>query len=320
MKDKKELSSAKLGVMVIAGVLFLVFSLYMIGKNQNLFGSSIQVFAVMNNVNGLVPGNNVRFKGIDIGTIKSIDMANDTSIYVSFLIKRKMQPYIKSNSLTAINTDGLMGNKMLQIIPQMDDARLIAAGDTLYPQDVLSTDEMLKRLGSTGDYFERISINLYEITKKLNESESLWDILSNQDLNSGIKETIAELHQASKNATDMTLIGKEMLLEFQHGDGIVNRAFTDTTLSNQMMYTMDNIMQTSEKSIILIESLKEWMEELKNGEGTAQLIFEDSTFRGEIEQTIRNLEAGTDNFNQNMEALKQNFLFRRYFRRMEKKE
>lgn len=53
MKDKKELSSAKLGVMVIAGVLFLVFSLYMIGKNQNLFGSSIQVFAVMNNVNGL---------------------------------------------------------------------------------------------------------------------------------------------------------------------------------------------------------------------------------------------------------------------------
>jgi phospholipid/cholesterol/gamma-HCH transport system substrate-binding protein len=54
--------------------------------------------------------------------------------------------------------------------------------------------------------------------------------------------------------------------------------------------------------------------------GTVQLVLKDSTFEAEIQQTITNLEAGTDNFNQNMEALKQNFLFRRYFKRLEKKE
>ena len=69
-----------------------------------------------------------------------------------------------------------------------------------------------------------------------------------------------------------------------------------------------------------MNDMKIWLESVQNAEGTVQLVLKDSTFEAEIQQTITNLEAGTDNFNQNMEALKQNFLFRRYFKRLEKKE
>ncbi|MFN3800161.1 MlaD family protein [Belliella pelovolcani] len=320
MKEKNELNSAKLGLMVISGVLFLVFSLYMIGKNQNLFGSSIEIVAVMDNVNGLVPGNNVRYKGMDIGTVKSIDMVNDSSIFVYFLVKRKMQPNIKQNALTSINTDGLMGNKILQIIPQDGDARPIMEGDTLYPQDVLSTDEMLKRLGSTGDYFERIAVNLYEITNKLNQSEALWQVLSDQEMTADIKSTIKELNQASQNATTMTKSGLDMLKKLEVGEGMVHTVFTNEKLSEQLIASMDNVMQTSENAVTLIAEIRNWLTEIQEAEGTVNLILQDSTLKSDIQQTISNLEAGTDNFNQNMEALKQNFLFRRYFRRLEKKE
>lgn len=320
MKEKKDLNNGKIGLMVISGVLFLVFALYMIGRNQNIFGSSISVVAVMENVNGLVPGNNVRFKGMDIGTIKSIDMENDSSIYVHFLVKRKMQAFIKQSSLTSITTDGLMGNKILQIIPQDGNAREIIEGDTLYPQDVLSTDEMLKRLGSTGDYFERISVNLYEITNKLNQSEALWKLLSDEEVSKNIRETLYELNQASQNATEMTKSGKEIMIEFQNGNGLVNKAFTDSLMSQQLATSMENVMATSEKAVLLMNDMKIWLESVQNADGTVQLILKDSTFKSEIQQTITNLEAGTDNFNQNMEALKQNFLFRRYFRRLEKND
>lgn len=320
MKDKTEMNSAKLGLMVILSILFLIFTLYVIGKNRNIFGSSITLVAVLENVNGLVPGNNVRFKGIDIGTIKSINMENDSSIYVHFLVKKNMQSFIKVNALTSITTDGLMGNKILQIIPQNNNFREITEGDTLYPQDAISTDEMLKRLGSTGDYFERISVNLYEITNKLNQSEALWGLLADQKMVNDMKETLAELNQASQNATAMTKAGKEMIQEFKNGNGLVNKVFTDSIMSDQLMNSMENVMLTSEKAVALMNDMKIWLESIQDGEGTVQLVLKDSTFKADIQQTITNLEAGTDNFNQNMEALKQNFLFRRYFRRLEKKE
>ena len=89
MKGKKILDNTKLGMLVIAGLIFLVFTLYMIGRNQNLFGTSITITAVVDNVNGLVPGNNVRFKGMNIGTVRSINMENDTSIFINLAVQKK---------------------------------------------------------------------------------------------------------------------------------------------------------------------------------------------------------------------------------------
>ncbi|HEU5291411.1 MAG TPA: MCE family protein, partial [Cyclobacteriaceae bacterium] len=106
--QNKQIDNAKVGLLVMAGVIFLVLTLYMIGKNRNLLGSTFTIKAVLTNVNGLVPGNNVRFKGIDVGTVKSIDVANDTAIYVTMTIDEEMKPYLRKNAIASIGTDGLM--------------------------------------------------------------------------------------------------------------------------------------------------------------------------------------------------------------------
>ncbi|HEY0769418.1 MAG TPA: MlaD family protein, partial [Sphingobacteriaceae bacterium] len=85
MKNKT-VNNAKVGLFVIAGIVFLVLTLYMIGKNRNLLGSTFMIRATVGNVNGLVPGNNVRYKGIDVGTVKSISVENDSAIIVTMLI------------------------------------------------------------------------------------------------------------------------------------------------------------------------------------------------------------------------------------------
>jgi phospholipid/cholesterol/gamma-HCH transport system substrate-binding protein len=112
---KKGIENIKVGTLVIAGLLFLIFTLYMIGKNRNLLGKTFVITAVVHNVNGLMPGNNVRFKGIDVGTVKSIEITNDTLINVIMIIDDKMQPFIKKNAIASIGTDGLMGNKLVNI-------------------------------------------------------------------------------------------------------------------------------------------------------------------------------------------------------------
>lgn len=62
------------------------------------------------------------------------------------------------------------------------------------------------------------------------------------------------------------------------------------------------------------------VDDLKDGEGTAGLILSDTILREKLFKSASNIEQGTDRFNQNMEALKHNFLFRRYFRKIEKEQ
>ena len=79
---KKSKDYIKLGVFVIAGLASLIILLYMIGKNRNLFDKTITVQTRFENVHGLMIGNNVRFAGIDVGTVKDIEIVNDSCIEV----------------------------------------------------------------------------------------------------------------------------------------------------------------------------------------------------------------------------------------------
>lgn len=105
----------RVGLFVMIGTAFLIFALYLIGAKQNLFGSTFRLKAQFKNVNGLMAGNNVRFTGIDVGTVESVDILNDTTVNVTMVIEDKVQEFIKKNATAAVGTDGLMGNKLINI-------------------------------------------------------------------------------------------------------------------------------------------------------------------------------------------------------------
>ena len=104
------ISNVKLGFFVIAGLLFLILLLYMIGRNESMFGDYFRLKARFHNVQGLNSGNNIRFSGIQVGTVKKVKILNDTLIEVDLLIESKMKNYIHKNAIVSITTDGLMGN------------------------------------------------------------------------------------------------------------------------------------------------------------------------------------------------------------------
>lgn len=304
--------------MVLAGMVFLIFTLYMIGKNQNIFGSSITIISVVEDVNGLVPGNNVRFQGIDIGTVKSVEMANDSTIHLTLYVQKKMQPFIKKNAITTINTDGLMGNKIIHILPQEGFAEPVEEGDILYSKPPLDTDEMLAKLSVTGDYLETTLKNLAEVSDKLNKSESLWALLADKQLPDDIKNTIREFRKAGANAAELAKVGKELVVGLESGNGIVKQAFTDSVMAENLSGSIENILKTSAEASLMMEEIKNIVNDIEAGKGTAGLILSDSLMRESLMKSMENIELSTYNFNQNMEALKGNFLFRKYYKKQEK--
>lgn len=317
MKTKK-VDNAKLGAFVLAGVFFMILTLYMIGKNRNLLGRTFTIKAVVGNVNGLVPGNNVRFKGIDVGTVKSITVFDDTLIYVTMTLDEKMKPYIKQNALASIGTDGLMGNKLININSQPGAAPPVAEGSVIQSRVPVETDEMLRTLNTTNNNMEKITNNIREITVKLNNSNSLWNLLADTLITQDVKYAVKDFRRAGANTADLTHDAKNMVNRFESGEGLVGTLFTDTTLSNKVEYSLLRIQQASEQTSEMITNLDSLISKFKEGEGTAALIFADTALRNKLIRSGSSIEEGTSRFNENMEALQSNFLFRPYFKKQEK--
>ena len=74
----------RLGIFVILGIAIFVAAIYFIGNRQNLFGNNSVIISVFKDVSGLQRGNNVRFAGVNVGTVKDIEIINDTSIAVEY--------------------------------------------------------------------------------------------------------------------------------------------------------------------------------------------------------------------------------------------
>lgn len=108
----------------MAGTAFLIAVLYLIGAKRSLFSDTFKISAEFYNVNGLMSGNNVRFSGINVGTVESVNIVSDSSVLVVMLIEDKVKSYIKKNSVATVGTDGLMGNKLININAAKDSYRI----------------------------------------------------------------------------------------------------------------------------------------------------------------------------------------------------
>lgn len=318
--EMKSINNAKLGLFVIAGILFLVLTLYMIGRNRNILGSTFTVAVNMENVNGLLPGNNVRFRGIDVGTVKSIDIVDDTSIYVTLTIKKKFKHYIRRNAMASIGTDGLMGNKLMNINPRAGHSEPVEGGSVLSATPPVETDEMLRTLNTTNNNIAVITRNLQQITDKLNRNNSLWSLLGDTMIAVDLKNAVKDIRIAGNRTAEFTGEAAELVHEIRSGEGLAGALLTDTTLKEQLVKSLNQIKSGSADLSMLITNMNSLIDDIHNGNGTAGHVIGDTILRNRLLKTIVNAEEGTSRFSENMEALKHNFLFRRYFTRQEKRK
>jgi len=315
MNKSHTLSNTKLGLLVISGLLFLIFSLYMIGKNQNIFGSSIRITAQVAEVNGLMPGNNVRFKGMDIGTVRQLRMHNDSVIEVHLLIQKSMARFIQKNARTTINSDGLMGNKILQIHDQKGPSSPIEEGDVLYPLPQVTSEALWGKLDRSSGSLESTLINLNTITAKLAQSKALWVLLSDPSIPSELKGTLEEFHRTANSATQVAEQGKAMMQQLHEGNGLVNKLFVDTLSAIQWENSLRQLELASLHAAQFMEKLQIISTKLEHGQGVAGLLLSDTALRSQVLRILRNTEQSSLVLQEDLEALQHNFLFRNYFRK-----
>lgn len=319
----RTINNIKLGAFVVAGLLLLVLGLYMIGKDSNLFGRNFQLKVQFDNVQGLTTGNNVRYAGIQVGTVKRVKILSDTLIEVTMLIEEKMKPFIHKNDLVNISTDGLMGNKLINIIPAKDNAALVNDGDILPAKQVFSTEIMLETLNKTNNNIASISEGLQLTVQRINSSRALWTLLDDPSLPENLKASLENIRKATGGANYLVMDLNTIIGDIKNGKGSLGAILTDTAIAynlkeaiTKIQLVSDNANQLAGELSAITQGVKE---DINNGKGTVNALLKDSALTLKLNNSLSNIEEGTASFNQSMEALKHNFLLRGYFKKQEKK-
>lgn len=319
---KHAINNIKLGVFVMAGLLLLILGLYMIGRDTNLFGHNFQLRARFDNVQGLTVGNNVRYAGIQVGTVKKVKILSDTLIEVTMLIEEKMKPFIHGNDLVSISTDGLMGNKLINIISAKDNALPVQDNDILPVKAGANTDAMLETLDRTNNNIARITEDLQMTVQRINSSKSLWGILDDETLSQNLKVSLVNIRKATNGANSLVAHIDTIIGDIKNGKGSLGAILTDTSIAYNLKEAIAKIQIVGHNANQLAGELaditQDVKDEIRNGKGTLNALLKDSVLTIKLNNSLSNIEQGTASFNQSMEALKHNFLLRGYFRRQEK--
>jgi phospholipid/cholesterol/gamma-HCH transport system substrate-binding protein len=218
----------RIGLFTVIGVLILVAGIFIIGKKKNLFGDTFHIYGTFNNVGGLQVGNNIRFAGINVGTVEDISIISDTMIRVDMVLQSKIKPFLKSTSFASIGSDGLMGDKLITITAGAANTVVLANGSRILTINPMDFDKSIAKLTKVASNAEIISGELAAITIQIREGKgSMGRLLYHDDLAKGLEGTM-------KNAQDLTGSLADITSEIKGGKGSLGRLLYNDTLAKSL--------------------------------------------------------------------------------------
>jgi len=311
-----------LGIFVTVALLIFIFAIYFIGSEKNMFGNTTRISSVFKNVNGLQIGNNVRFSGVNVGTVKSISIINDTSICVDMIIDEDAIKMVKPNAQATISSDGLVGSMIINIIPSDDYfPGTLKSGDTIESISKIATADMLNTLNTTNENAALLTADLLKITNAINNGEgTIGALLKNDSVTEDFKNSISNFEKTSKAALFTIQKINKTISEIDMHKSVAGKLLNDTLSAEKVTVFLDNLEASSAHIKEISKNLKDFSETINTSDGTMSHIISDTTMVNNLKETLKNVESASEKFDENMEALKHNFFFRGYFRKLERKK
>jgi len=338
----------RLGLFVAGGITLFILAIFIIGKQKNLFNPVFKLTSTFHNISGLQVGNKVSFSGINVGIVEEIAIINDSTVRVDMVIKKDVWQFIKSDCRVMLGSEGIIGDKILIILQGSQEAPLAKDGQSLISKEPIETNAIMAKLDVTADNAKVISRQLSDITFNINRGNgTLSRLIQDSIMAENLSQTIANLNRFSKglNGSDVTLASLKVTAEnaedithqlsaiinkINRGDGTLGRLIQDTTMAANLNQTLINLKKTSKgligteammKSLdittrnaeIISKQLAEVSTNINSGNGTISRLIRDSAMAENLNLTLINLKKSSKGLDENMTAVKHNFLFRHYF-------
>jgi phospholipid/cholesterol/gamma-HCH transport system substrate-binding protein len=254
MPQRKSLALAELrvGLLVIASFLLLALAIFVIGGQSGLLESKYTITALFPTANGLRNGAEVWLEGVTIGNVSSVAINNspdpDESVAVEMRLVQRYQDSIRSDSIVAINTQGLLGDKIVDISRGTTAGSVIPDGGTIQGTDAGDIREIIT---GTNDFIANLDILSDQIVRMAERVDRGEGTLGKFLIDSSIYDN------ANSTVREATLLVKDA----RSGDGTIGKLISNDELHSK-------IMQISDRIDTLISKIE-------SGDGTAGRLVND---------------------------------------------
>jgi phospholipid/cholesterol/gamma-HCH transport system substrate-binding protein len=296
----KNMSAVRLGAFVVLGLALLVIAIFMLGQKNSLFSSTFNVKAYFNDVQGIQSGATVRLSGINVGSVNKIAIVNDASgrVEVSMNLQTDIQRFIRTDTKATIETEGLVGNKVIVLKIGTSSAEQVRDGGYIQSEEPIGFSAIIAETEGTMQYTKAMTRDLADILGRVNSGEgSIGKLLKDEDLYNNAVSLTRRADQSLKSITD-ELTGVVGVFDTL-GQGVKNVV----TNVNSVVSNVDTIIINVNK-----------------GRGVLGTLLTNDKYDTTISNIITNVEKMSEDARisasrlaENMEALKHNWLFKSYF-------
>jgi phospholipid/cholesterol/gamma-HCH transport system substrate-binding protein len=240
----------KLGMFVVIGLVLFVGTIYFVGKQKNLFGSTFELYSKFNSVNGLEVGNNVRLSGINIGTVEEIEFLTDTSVVIKLIIKEEVRKYIKKDAIASISSDGLMGDKVLIISSGKKSNIIVENNDNIASKQAIEMDDLMVSVKKSVDNAGVITAELAQFSSSMNNGNgALSRLVSDEQFGNSIKNMVSNLENSSSEF-------KRFTVNMNNGKGALSKLVGDEKMGKVIDSSLTNVKTATKGLNEVIEAAK----------------------------------------------------------------
>lgn len=312
--NKKDNKAIRVGLFVFIALIIFILTIYFIGSKDNLFSQKTNITCSFQDIRGVVVGNNIRFSGINVGTVKNITMVSDTSVILTLSIADKYTKHIYKNSIVEISQDGLMGNKLLIISSGTPDTGPIEENDHLQAKYGIDLESMLSEARDLLVNANSTAQSLKSIADKVDTGKGdLGRLINDNTLTSELTLATKQLNSTLANVNEITD-------KINNGKGDLALLINENNLVNQAHTVLSNLNQTADKTLQTVENLETTSNQLNNGEGTLSLLLHSKQTAQNIDTTIIKLQGSLEQFNRTAKAVEESWIVRLFSKKKKEKD
>jgi phospholipid/cholesterol/gamma-HCH transport system substrate-binding protein len=327
-RGANEWQQVRVGALILVALLLLAYAIYRVGAVMDVFARRYEITMLVSSGLGLREGAPVTLAGQRIGQVRRIGFipvnqkTGEENLRVVLAVANEVQDQIRADSRAYLRTQGLLGDKFVDIAPGTPTARILQPGDTIVAGRSLDIDQFITQAAGALEEATGIVTNLQDLTGGLVRGEgTAGRLLADDQLYVALAGTTTELRRtlAEINRADGTfgrLIRDPQL--YQQFHGAVARV---DSLGAMIMYgngTLGMLLRddalhasllgTAAAADTAVAGFSDFLRRTTQGDGTMQRLMSDPALYDEFLRAVVDLQTLVNDIRLNPGKYKPNIL------------
>lgn len=283
-KVNEEKRLLRVGLVISAGVLLLLATIFVIGSEQRIFSKKARYRILLTDVSGLAEGSPVQMAGVTVGAVEEITLPEDPqdpNVRLRIWVQEKFAQRIRTDSRVKVRKLGLIAaDSLIDITPGSPDKPMLAEESIIPSAKSLDTARLMASGEDLVENLVSISHSLRNVLGRVDRGEGLLGELTTTGEN---QQRITDTLHETLNRTN------EVMTQIQSGDGLAGRLIYDDEFGGRVA---DALGDSAESVRAITLNLQRGFE---SGEGALPALLSDPEGRRNVSELLVNLRVTSEN-------------------------